>query len=538
MNKLFYSFSLLFLFSLFVSTGLKSQINFDYSIELEAKTIDGLQGLHSYAFGQYEGKWILFGGRRDGIHARQPFNAFPASENNTTIYLVDPVANTVLTQPITNLPTTIREQLQSTNMQFYQEETTLYFIGGYGYSTTNEDHITYPYLTAIDLAGLAEAIMDNAPITPFFEQITDDIFAVTGGNVGKVEDVYWLIGGHRFDGRYNPMGHPTFVQTYTNQIRKFRINHENGLAFTDYESITDEVNLHRRDYNLVPQIYPDGTRGYTIFSGVFQYNQDLPYLYPVNIFADEVEPIFDFNQQLCNYHTANIPLYDSLQNRMHTIFFGGISQYYFDADNNLIQDDNVPFVKTISRVSRDAEGHLEEVLLPLEMPGYLGSSAEFIPNPQLPQLDDGIITLNLLEEDRILLGHIFGGIESPAQNPFSFNNSEVTTASPTLFAVYLQKDVSTSYQPLSGYHDFDLTVFPNPTRSGVFNVRMKLPEPGDIEIMLTNMNGTIGMHQILEGFNEQSNQIEVQMEEGQTGVHVLTVVLNGKYFASQKIFIE
>lgn len=538
MYKSSFNFTLLLLLSISNLFGQETSVNFEYTVELEPKTIDGLDGLHSYAFGQYAGKWILIGGRRDGIHARQPFNAFPPSENNTTIYLVDPIANTVITQTVLDLPASIQEQLQSTNMQFYQDGSTLYFVGGYGYSNTQEDHITFPGLTAIDLSGLVAAITNEESITPFFEQIIDDAFAVTGGSLGKLEDTFFLVGGHRFDGRYNPMGHPTFVQAYTNQIRKFRINQEEGLSIFDYESITDEVNLHRRDYNLVPQIYPDGTPGYTIFSGVFQYTQDLPYLYPVDIRSDQIMPAFDFNQQLCNYHSAKVPLFDSIQNSMHNLFFGGISQYYFDADHNLIQDDNVPFVKTISRVSRAANGQLEEVLLPVEMPGYLGAGAEFIPNPELPIIHDGIFSLHSLEGDRILLGHIFGGIESPAQNPFSFNNSEVTAASPTLFTVYLVPDINTDAQTLVGYHDFKLNVFPNPVKSGVFNVRMILPEPGSVEVMLTGMDGIIGMHQVLEDFSADSNQFEVQMNEGQTGVHILTIVLNGKYFASEKIIVD
>ena len=42
--------------------------------------------------------------------------------------------------------------------------------------------------------------------------------------------------------------------------------------------------------------------------------------------------------------------YDATENRMHTIFFGGISRYYYSGDGVLIDDPNVPFVNTISNV--------------------------------------------------------------------------------------------------------------------------------------------------------------------------------------------
>jgi hypothetical protein len=52
---------------------------------------------------------------------------------------------------------------------------------------------------------------------------------------------------------------------------------------------------------------------------------------------------------------------------MHTVFFGGIAQYY-DSLGILVQDNNVPFVKTIARVTRDASGTMAEYKLPIVMP--------------------------------------------------------------------------------------------------------------------------------------------------------------------------
>ncbi|MBK8981834.1 MAG: hypothetical protein IPM38_05800 [Ignavibacteria bacterium] len=46
---------------------------------------------------------------------------------------------------------------------------------------------------------------------------------MTGGQMGKIGNTFYLIGGQRFDGRYNPMGHRTYKQTYTDGIRKFEI---------------------------------------------------------------------------------------------------------------------------------------------------------------------------------------------------------------------------------------------------------------------------------------------------------------------------
>ncbi|MBK6835837.1 MAG: hypothetical protein IPG89_16810 [Bacteroidetes bacterium] len=74
-----------------ISLIAKSQtIPFNYEVKLKPLTITNLPGLHSFATAQSNGKWLVIGGRKDGLHARQPFNAFPAASNNTSIYVIDP----------------------------------------------------------------------------------------------------------------------------------------------------------------------------------------------------------------------------------------------------------------------------------------------------------------------------------------------------------------------------------------------------------------------------------------------------------------
>ncbi|MCA0348098.1 MAG: hypothetical protein LCH35_02445 [Bacteroidetes bacterium] len=230
-----------------------SQSTFDYQLEINPVTIPNFPGIHSYAFGQSNGKWLIIGGRVDGIHARQPFNAFPASNNNTNIYVVDINTQQFWTASTNSLSTSIKEQLQASNFNFYQDNSSLYIIGGYAFSATANDHITFDKLTSIDVPNLIDAIINGNPIQSYFKQIQNSNFAITGGQLGKIDDTFYLIGGHRFDGRYNPMNNPTFTQTYSNQIRKFNIdNSGNQLSISNYETITDAVHLHRRDYNLMP----------------------------------------------------------------------------------------------------------------------------------------------------------------------------------------------------------------------------------------------------------------------------------------------
>ncbi len=529
-NQLF----LAIIFACISSIG-HAQSSFNYSVDIQAINTQGLPGLHSFAFAQYNGKWLIIGGRKDGLHARQPFNAFPQSQNNTDIYVIDINTQQFWTASINVLPTGLKEQLQSTNMNFYQDDDTLYIAGGYAFSTTANDHKTFPNLTSISVSSLIDDIVNANPINSNFKQITDTAFAVTGGYLGKIGSTFYLVGGHRFDGRYNPMGHATYTQKYTSQIRKFSIDNSGpNLSFSNYSAITDPIHLRRRDYNLLPQIFPNGEEGYTISSGVFQLGADLPFLYPVDIKSSGHTPITGFNQYLSNYHTAYSCLYDSVANEMHSLFFGGISQYYYQ-NGNLVQDNQVPFVKTISLLTRSSAGTLQEYLLPVEMPALVGASAEFIPNNSLPHYQSEIIKLSRINQDTILIGHILGGIESPTLNPFSGNQSSTTSASSTVYSVRLIKTNVTGIQEIDGTNPFSIDVFPNPL-DNEFHVEFNLTEPTKVIYYLTTTNGQIiKQGQLADpkiGLNKELIQLDTNIRQQ---VLQLTFIFDDKYYVAKTL---
>ena len=411
-----------------------------YQIAIEPFQINELAGIQSFAYGQHEGKWLIIGGRKDGLHRRQPWATFDAAGQNIQLTVVDPVAGQTWTAPLTTLPVPIQEQLSSTNMEFHQEGEYLYIIGGYGYSKTADDYVTYPYLTAVKVPDVIGAIIGGSAFNTFFRQISDEQFAVTGGYLNKIYHTYYLTGGQRFDGRYNPMGRPSYTQVYTNSIRKFKILDDGTkLNIRHLASLTDTVNLHRRDFNVIPQIMPDGQEGLTAFSGVFQVNADLPYLNCVNIDSSGYSVSKDFSQYYNQYHCAHIPLYSARDKEMHNLFFGGISQYA-DSAGIRIQNNNVPFVKTIARVTRDRNGKMTEYKLPVEMPSFLGAGSEFIPVINLPKYENEVIKLDDIQPDSTLIGYIFGGINSTKSEIFCRNNGTQSTANRVIFKFYLIKN--------------------------------------------------------------------------------------------------
>ncbi|MBK7124156.1 MAG: hypothetical protein IPH68_16070 [Chitinophagaceae bacterium] len=66
---------------------------FPFDLRLDVMEINGLPALQSYAYATWQGKWLLVGGRKDGLHRRQPWATFDEDGQNKFIYVVDPVKN-------------------------------------------------------------------------------------------------------------------------------------------------------------------------------------------------------------------------------------------------------------------------------------------------------------------------------------------------------------------------------------------------------------------------------------------------------------
>jgi len=461
-----------------------------FEIKLESVDVDGLGGVQSFAFGQHDGKWLIIGGRTAGLHQRQPHSSFSASGNNTDLIVIDPESQKFWTSALSSLSTALQEQLSSTNMEFYQEGDVLYIVGGYGYSATAGDHITYASLVAVDVPDVIDAVVNSKPITSFFRSVSDQKMAVTGGRLHKVYDKYYLVGGQQFTGRYNPHGPdhgPGFTQVYTEEIRKFKIS-DNGtsLSIDHIAQVKDSDNLHRRDYNVFPQIMPNGEQGLTAFSGVFQKDVDLPFLDCVNIDTSGHEVANGFVQRYNHYHCAGVPLFSEKSDQMHTVFFGGMAQFY-DSSGVLIEDKNVPFVESIARVTRNKSGQMSEHLLNTKMPALLGAGSEFIPIESMDQYDNGVVKYDDLADSSVI-GYVYGGIESTRRNIFFINTGVQSDATNRIFRVSLVKKKSTTAISESDATTFNVLISPNPSK-GRNHIQFTLNDLEHVKLEIYDLHG-------------------------------------------------
>lgn len=468
-----------------------------FQLEVEPVAFENFPALHSFVHGtDSENNWIIIGGRKDGLHKRRPFESFDPAFNNLSIYKIDIEEQIIWEASIQGLDPALVDQLQSSNMEYYQVGRRLILMGGYGYSQISQGFVTYPSFVLVDLELLSEAIENGEPIASAFTRADDNRAAVTGGQLQYIDNRFYLVGGHTFNGAYNPHGPdhgPGFSQEYTNEIRIFDINFDaSPPSITNYEAIFDETNLHRRDFNLMPQIFEDEELGLTAFSGVFQHNVDLPFLNIVDIKGNQYTVNNDFSQLLNQYHTARISLYSHSENKNTSVFFGGIGQYYYDGQGQLVNDTDVPFVKTVSVVERNANGELNEYRMPFEMPGYLGAAAEFITNNDADFYQNIIFDQDAMgENNRTLLGYIIGGIESTQPNVF-FQNEELSRASDQVFAVYYTGGTSPVEEviPTKNINPLSLQVKPIPVGDNL-TAGFTTPEGGLVWFMLQDSAGKV-----------------------------------------------
>jgi hypothetical protein len=417
--------------------------DFPFQIRLEETFLNGFPALQSYAFGVWNGHWILMGGRTDGLHKRQPFASFSAERRNTAIWLANPVTGRAESLSTAGMSAELAEQIRGTNMQFYQLDSLLVITGGYGYSEIARDHRTHAALTVVNLAALMRHYRRGESVAPAFEYLKHEQMAVAGGRLGYINGIFYLAGGQRFDGRYNPHGPnhgPGFRQQYTNAIRRFRLVKEaSAYGVEMLEEWHDTALLHRRDYNLLPQILPEGRKVWMIYSGVFQPDRDLPFTTLVQFDENGHHLVPDFNQRLNHYHSANLPVHDAAGAASYAVFFGGIARHVVNEQGEISTDDNVPFVRQISVVGL-RNGKFNEWYFEQRMPVLAGTSAEIIAAEEAPWRSDGLLDLDRCGPGEVLVGYLVGGIESSGSNVFfSPPNSSPSQASSHVWKVYLKK---------------------------------------------------------------------------------------------------
>jgi hypothetical protein len=426
-------------------------------------------GVQSYVAGTFGGRWLILAGRINGLHGFDPNNNFPPNEQNSTVFVVDPVQETVamrlLTAPGSGLTQSQVDLLSVTSAQSYQVGNTLYMTGGYGVDTSTGNFSTKDALTAIDVPGLMQWVDNTSPgdtAAQHIRQIHDPVFQVTGGQMRLgTGGVTMLMLGQNF------VGDNVFVDgTYTEQVRRFRIS-DNGVTLSvaplsPLPAIPD-ANYRRRDLNVVPLIRDGNDAGWAALSGVFTPGNGV-WTVPVQIAGDGTPSMADptnpstFKQGMNGYASANFGAYSPSTRQMYTVLLGGISFGYF-AGGAFVTDAELPFINQVTTIRQSPDGVVSQYIMNSEYPFIastgsnpgnqllFGAGAHLFAAAGVPVYGNGVMDLDQLGGSRPrVIGYIVGGIMSTLPNT---NAQSDTAASPYIFKVTLKSTLTPAVPTLS-----------------------------------------------------------------------------------------
>ena len=429
-------------------------IPFTISVKNPSAT-DNYPTLHSFTFGQSEGKWLMVGGRTNGFHRTStPESTFPTKTANASIWVMDHTTQEVKSTP---LPAAVEQHLRSTNMLFYQDGDWLYCLGGYGSNCDNdapECYQTWPKIAALNVPSIIDKIWNStaAPeISGDILTLDDERMRITGGGLKKIGDYFYAVFGQNYNSIYK--GGVTGI--YTEEVRKFKIENDgSSLKITDYKAYKDpsgatgvETQYHRRDLGVVSAVRSDGSEGISVYGGVFT-KDDGGWMNPIYIDQSganvKVKIDSSFKQKFNQYECAHVLMYDQDSKNMFTSFLGGISYYYFDKEGKEVASNTnnwLPFVDIINTIVRRADGSSLEIpqKSPAVMPGLLGSNAVFVPAKDITMYGENveIIDYTKLPKGETMVGYMYGGIEASSPQASQINP---TVASGKVYEVYVTKD--------------------------------------------------------------------------------------------------
>lgn len=494
--------------NLSVVPGPAAKADVPFQVDLQGFTVDGFPGIHSAVHAHYQGKLILVGGRKNGLHNfpldrknSQQVDAFPVKLANDTIYVLDLENRKLIgSASVAKLPKPLADLLTATNASSFVKDKYFYISGGYGVTSNGQSMWTTDAIAAIDMGALVDAIVQKTPLDQAFAEKNiymgnDPNLKICGGAMVSLADRVLLFYGHRYDGLYTTGG-AAALQVYSGAVRAFQFSFSDTKNKVGLRTITvkflgadptyDQTNppsvestFNRRDLSVLPVNSPDGKPRVGVFGGVFKGGRMEGFVTPLYVTDGNsqskagvfIQEDTSAAQLLSQYETAVLPVYSARDQVMYTTFFGGISQFYWNADKGTLEHDTpnfnitpavdgLPFINSIStlRVGKGVDGKDETgdfVHLGQQFPpkgnepvcgstkaGYLGANAIFVPAGAAP-MDNDVILLDKIDKAQVI-GYVVGGIA--AQQPYAGPN---TCASNVIYRVTLNPAAATSTAKLS-----------------------------------------------------------------------------------------
>lgn len=420
------------------------------AITLEPVNSSQLPPLQQYIGVSDNNRWLIMGGLTSGIHRLNLQFA------NDSIYVFDTNINKLYSIKLsdTDLPPAVVQQLLSVFPVPYRDNSTNteYLIGGFFENNpANSTFITLNTITSFDIPGIINAIVNNQTNLAQYVHYSNAYpqFQVTGGGLNKIGNVFYLVFGQICTGDEEC----SVSQQYTNTIYPFTTDPTlRNVNFGESVSTTDNSGsgFRRRDYDLVPLANTGGLIAMAAGSqpGV---NPDVitpPWTNVIGINANNGGVQYDNNwmiQQANQYNNAFISMYDATRTTSYVATFAGLSDLYWDQNNNLVYTSATPYGNILDMISYKTSGAKQEYVnsTPVynttsqqNVPLYMGLGTGFLKAGNYYDNNDVLHLENM--RGKTLVGYLYGGVISSSQDIFHQNNSAATNQ---VYAVYVTPNV-------------------------------------------------------------------------------------------------
>lgn len=376
---------------------------------------------------------LLFGGRIEGFHGLSAADTtFKTSKANQSIWIVNLSDYSYMEMPVASFDSTLL-QFSSSNMEFVQDNDTLFVMGGYGRSTVTDvqSNRTFPQLMAISVSRMISEVKRGSagnPKNAILYVVKSPYLQITGGEMVRENGMFYVMFGQNYAGTYVS----GLNGVYTSAVRQFTVK---GNAVVDTVT-TIESFLHRRDLN-VEKVEQTVGSFYVGYGGVFTSSDD-GFTRPVRISIVNGKAVATMNDTLnqttSQYNCAMVSVFDKTSNTNVHGLLGGIGQYqYIPSKGRWENGDNgakLPFVQTITQMIWQNGVLTQKIQLPPtepQMPALLGANAVFIANSNVI-LNGNVVDYSKVTSDTMAIGIMLGGIKSlkPTSSsiyPTSINNS-------------------------------------------------------------------------------------------------------------------
>lgn len=427
---------------------------FYYSVKKDTISYK-IPAIQSFAVAEHNGLWIFIGGEKKGFHGTVSHPIpFAVNKVNDSIWVVDFIHQQSWAIVV---PANYSNILSATNPEFCQVGDSLYFCGGFTRNADTATHLNYTsnYFLEINLGNLVQYVQSGGTTFPFSNVITktiqDTFVQVTGGGLVYSNGYFYLVGGQNYQKVY-AAGR---TGAYTNAIRTFTLQQPSPGQWSlgNKSSLIDNVNLHRRDMNLV-FLPGTGQAGAILYGGVFT-TRDEAFRNAVfinGLSTGQPTITVDSLKQTANQYSCATITMATGRGLAFTTFLGGISYTMFDPKTRKLKvgDDGIPmpWSNLISSVGSNngVAPSKEFIQLPPKdplLPRYMGANAVFIPLESYRakgsrQILDLAKIRKAANGVKVLVGFLAGGIISEGPTSGVTPKKYVPTFSNTdLYDVYL-----------------------------------------------------------------------------------------------------